>query len=155
MLNFTRRFFWINRNYHISFLLFFSCSCGELHFSPGMTHPCISGIYFTWLCNIIISVVILCWQFLNVSLLEWLVSKVPLLISQAAFWNFKWNVVSLQCCVSFRCTGNWIGYQFSSFQSLSRVRLFATPWIAARQASLSITSSQSSLRLTSIKYMYL
>ena len=41
--------------------------------------------------------------------------------------------------------------QFSSVQSLSRVRLFATPWITARQASLSITNSQSSLRLTSIK----
>ena len=40
---------------------------------------------------------------------------------------------------------------FSSVQSLSRVRLFATPWIAARQASLSITNSQSSLRLTSNK----
>ena len=38
---------------------------------------------------------------------------------------------------------------FSSVQSLSRVRLFATPWIAARQASLSITNSWSSLRLTS------
>ena len=35
-------------------------------------------------------------------------------------------------------------------QSLSSVRLFATPWIAARQASLSITNSWSSLRLTSI-----
>ena len=33
--------------------------------------------------------------------------------------------------------------QFSSVQSLSRVQLFATPWIAARQASLSITNSQS------------
>ena len=33
----------------------------------------------------------------------------------------------------------------------SRVRLFATPWIAAHQASLSITNSQSSLRLTSIE----
>ena len=41
--------------------------------------------------------------------------------------------------------------QFSSVQSLSHVRLFATPWIAARQASLSITSSRSSLRLTSIE----
>ena len=41
--------------------------------------------------------------------------------------------------------------QFSSLQSLSRVRLFATPWIAARQASLSITNSQSSLRFTSIE----
>ena len=41
--------------------------------------------------------------------------------------------------------------QFSSVQSLSCVRLFATPWIAARQVSLSITNSQSSLRLTSIE----
>ena len=39
----------------------------------------------------------------------------------------------------------------SSVQLLSRVRLFATSWIAAHQASLSITNSQSSLRLTSIK----
>ena len=43
------------------------------------------------------------------------------------------------------------GFQFSSVQSLSRVWLFATPWIAARQASLSITSSRSSLRLMSIE----
>ena len=43
--------------------------------------------------------------------------------------------------------------QFSSVQSLSCVRLFVTPWIAARQASLSITNSQSSLRLTSIESM--
>ena len=41
--------------------------------------------------------------------------------------------------------------QFSSVQSLSCVQLFATPWIAAHQASLSITISRSSLRLTSIK----
>ena len=40
---------------------------------------------------------------------------------------------------------------FSSVQSLSRVRLFATPWIAARQASLSITNSQSLPRLMSIE----
>ena len=39
----------------------------------------------------------------------------------------------------------------SSVQSLSRVQLFATPWIAARQASLSITNSQISPRLTSIE----
>ena len=38
---------------------------------------------------------------------------------------------------------------FSSVQLLSRVELFATPWIAACQASLSITNSRSSLRLTS------
>ena len=42
-------------------------------------------------------------------------------------------------------------FQFSSVQSLSRVRLFATPWIAARQASLSITNSQRSPKLMCIK----
>ena len=41
--------------------------------------------------------------------------------------------------------------KFSSVQSLSRVWLFATPWTAARQASLSITISQSLLRLMSIE----
>ena len=40
---------------------------------------------------------------------------------------------------------------FGSVQSLSHVRLFATPWIAARQASLSITSSGSSPKLMSIE----
>ena len=42
-------------------------------------------------------------------------------------------------------------YLFSSVQSLSHVRLFATPWTAARQASLSITNSQSSLKLIPIE----
>ena len=41
-------------------------------------------------------------------------------------------------------------FLFSSVQSLIRVRLFATPWTAARQASLSITNSQSLLRLMPI-----
>ena len=41
--------------------------------------------------------------------------------------------------------------QFSSVQSLSRVRLFATPWIAALQAFQSITKSRSSLRLASVE----
>ena len=39
----------------------------------------------------------------------------------------------------------------SSVQSLSRVRLFATPWITAHQATLSITNSQSLLKLMSIE----
>ena len=43
--------------------------------------------------------------------------------------------------------------QFSSVQSLSRVRLFATPWTAAHQASLSITNSQSPPKPMSIKSM--
>ena len=46
-----------------------------------------------------------------------------------------------------------IQVQFSSFQLLSRVRLFATPWIAAHQASLFITISQTLLRLMSIESM--
>ena len=50
------------------------------------------------------------------------------------------NFVALLTCLQIR-----------SDQSLSCVRLFATPGIAARQASLSITNSQSSPRLTSIE----
>ena len=45
--------------------------------------------------------------------------------------------------------------QFSSVQSLSRVRFFATPWIAAHQTSLSITNSQSLLKLMSIESVML
>ena len=54
-------------------------------------------------------------------------------------------------CFSFPSFSFCFCVQFSSVQSLSHVRLFATPWIAARQASLSITSSWSSLKLTSIE----
>ena len=63
----------------------------------------------------------------------------------AMYWvSFHPRVVSRpQCHLS--------SVQFSSVQSLSRVWLFATAWIAARQASLSITNSRSSHRLTSIK----
>ena len=53
------------------------------------------------------------------------------------------------CCTSE--TNTALQIQFSSVQSLSCVQLFATPWITARQASLSITNSRSSIRLTSIK----
>ena len=42
-------------------------------------------------------------------------------------------------------------FQFSSVQSFSHARLFVTPWTAACQASLSITNSQSLLKLTSIE----
>ena len=47
--------------------------------------------------------------------------------------------------------GRWVSVQFSLVQSLSRVWLFATPWIAARQASLSITNSRSLLKLMPIE----
>ena len=45
----------------------------------------------------------------------------------------------------------WSSVQFSSVQSLSRVRLFATPWAAASQAALCITNCQSLLKLKSIE----
>ena len=63
------------------------------------------------------------------------------------------------CLILLIYSYNYIAYlwnyivniQFSSVQSLSWIRLFVTPWIAARQASLSITISRNSLRLTSIE----
>ena len=45
----------------------------------------------------------------------------------------------------------WSYIQFSSVQSLSHVQLFATPWTAVHQASLSITNSRSLLKLMSIE----
>ena len=44
-------------------------------------------------------------------------------------------------------------WKFSSVQSLSHVQLFATPWTAAHQASLSITNSQSLFKLMSIEWV--
>ena len=44
-----------------------------------------------------------------------------------------------------------MGYQFSSVQPLSHVQLFATPWTAAYQASLSIINSQSLFKFMSFK----
>ena len=63
--------------------------------------------------------------------------------TRVLFWFLTGKYVTLASCS--------LCFVLSSVQSLSRVRLFATPWIAARQASLSITNSQSSLRLASIE----
>ena len=49
------------------------------------------------------------------------------------------------------CSGLLLSLKFSSVQSLSHVQLFATPWTAVRQASLSITNFRSLLKLMSIK----
>ena len=51
---------------------------------------------------------------------------------------------------SWRNQAPWL-HQIRLDQSLSRVHLFATPWIIAHQASLSITNSRSSLKLMSIE----
>ena len=53
--------------------------------------------------------------------------------------------------MNFSLLRSYTNVTISSVQSLSRVWLFAIPWIAACQASLSITNSRSSLRLISIE----
>ena len=55
------------------------------------------------------------------------------------------------CCVPASDKVHPSGLSFSYVQLLSRVRLFVTPRAAARQASLSLTNSQSSLKLMSIE----
>ena len=57
----------------------------------------------------------------------------------------------LRICLTMQGTWVWFLFQFSSVQSLSCVRLFATPGIAARQAYLSTTNSCSLLKLMSIE----
>ena len=54
----------------------------------------------------------------------------------------RWSSLPLRLHLSIR---------FRSVQSLSHARLFATPWTAARQASLSFTNSRSLLKLMSIE----
>ena len=54
-------------------------------------------------------------------------------------------------CIPSMTLETFSSVHFSSVQSLSHVQLFVTPRIAARQASLSMTNSWSSLRLTSIE----
>ena len=65
--------------------------------------------------------------------------------------NTTWSNAQVQCKPHQTVNGIFHRLQFSSVQSLSRVRLFATPWIAAHQASLSITNSWSLLKLMSIE----
>ena len=80
------------------------------------------------------------------------------------FSLWKWGFILLLLCTSttymllslyiitlIRLIMSIYIIQFSSVQSLSCVRLFMTPWIAAHQASLSITNSRSLLKLMSIE----
>ena len=64
--------------------------------------------------------------------------------------NFS-NICIFTLSVMMMCDNSSLLFQFSSVHSLSCVQLFVTPWITARQASLSITNSRSSLKLMSIK----
>ena len=63
---------------------------------------------------------------------------------QRELTDHLWKVSSPKTPCSF-------SFLLSSVQPLSRIQLFVTPWIATRQASLSITNSRSSPRLTSIE----
>ena len=65
------------------------------------------------------------------------------LVYTLKFW-FIWNVFQYEVLT-------WFYLSLSSVQSLSRVRLFVTPWTAARQASLSITNSRSPPKPMSIE----
>ena len=59
--------------------------------------------------------------------------------------------IAFICDVQVNYANRWFWIQLSSVQLLSHIRLFATPWIAAHQASLSITNSQSLHKLMSIE----
>ena len=74
-------------------------------------------------------------------ILEW----VAISSSRVSSWPRDWAHVSCISCIADRF------FTASLVQSLSRVQLFATPWIIARQASPSITNSLSSPKLTSIE----
>ena len=60
------------------------------------------------------------------------------------------NFLSPSATLEIRTSWNLFSYH-QSVQSLSHIRLFVTPWTAARQDSLSITNSQSLLKLMSIE----
>ena len=71
-------------------------------------------------------------------------------------WNFSFSISAssneYSRLISFETAWfDLIAIQFSSVQLLSGVQLFVTPWTAACQASLSITNSQSLLKLMSIE----
>ena len=102
----------------------------------------------------------ICCIFLYVPFLKdslFLISSWNTGMSRAACNSQDWDMGksthfdSFQWLPSVTLFSDLVCIQFSSVQSLSPVGLFATPWIAAHQASLSITNSQSSLKLMSIE----
>ena len=79
---------------------------------------------------------------------------------QGCYSLFLWYDCSFICLAARNIDSKGLGYPFfllwfSSVQLLSHGQLFETPWIAGRQASLSITNSWSSLKLMSIESVML
>ena len=68
---------------------------------------------------------------------------------QGNWWKRFWIVRYFQKPISGSQSLHLLVFKFSSVQSLSRVRLFVTPWTATQQISLSITNSWSLLKLMS------
>ena len=76
-----------------------------------------------------------------------ILERVAFPFSRSYFQPRDWTQASLIAGRFFTSWATWeahctLSVQFSSVQSLSHVRLFVTPWIAAHQASLSITNSR-------------
>ena len=122
-------------------------SCQALSLSFGFTHQTI----FPWIRIFTIST----WERLGPGTL--CCSACTL---KASPWATKYNKTIHECTVranyeqqDTKRQKNPTSTSKVVVQSLSRVQLFETPWTAARQASLSITNSQSLLKLTSIESM--
>ena len=78
----------------------------------------------------------------------WIVQKIPI-----GYLFYTWYCKFLCYCLHMSPLFPLLLPPCSSVQSVSRVRLFVTLWTAARQASLSITNSQSLLKLMSIEFV--
>ena len=87
------------------------------------------------------------WTPLDITISMKIIHKQSIIRIEESFWaklrGIAWEIKIQEA----------LDLYYQSVQSLSRVRLFKTPWIAACQASLSITNSQSSLKLMSIEWV--
>ena len=129
--------------YDYYFLDYLGCtySCGP-SFSLGQAYTQLSLGWFVFMpCKYIL--ILLCFIFKMQANILTKSCKVNFILfsTEFIFCMYLWGKTFVR----------FIKLDISSVQSLSRVRLFATPWITACQASLSITNSRSSLRLTSIE----
>ena len=107
--------------------------------------------------SIFFSLPVLCWEVWHSGFFILYLKYIPTSVIPGPLSGSLWilffpsNILKLLSGVSWCRFVPISSVQFSLVQSLSRVRLFATPWIAACQASLSITNSWSSLRVMYIE----